>query len=219
MPATPSACSVTGPNERAMTLTRMERILSLALLGALALAPTVGSDLHESCKPAQIAFNVPQAWVVDNEQALFVQGFIVPPEPLYALVAAPSPTPSHLVFNPSSVPWLFVTVETDDNMLPPSQLYELTPNYLKQLAVDAGNSVTAVKTLFPHHSVHEGGLSGSGAALTVVSPTSSTSFDELAYGTGDKLWLVIVGCSASCYNHYYTLITHIMNSVRVGTAA
>ncbi len=154
-----------------------------------------------------------------TEQALFEQGFIVPPEPLYALVASPATTPASVALNPSSVPWLFVTVENDDDMLAPSQLYELAPQYLEHLADESGNPVSAVKTLVPPHPVHQGGLSGSAAALMVVSPAGSTGFDELAYGKGSRLWLVIAGCSASCFGTNRAPITQIVNSVRVGAAS
>ena len=36
---------------------------------------------------------------------------------------------------------------------------------------------------------------------------------------GSELWLVIAGCSASCYDNSQTTITQILRSVRVGTAS
>jgi hypothetical protein len=175
---------------------------------------------YEHCQPAQISFQVPRAWVVDNEQTLFAQGFVIPPMPLYAMVAAPSAAPSRLAFNPSSVPWLFVTVETDSDMLPPAQLYELAPNYLEYLATEGSPTVTtSVKTLVAPNRVRQGGLSGSTAAMTVASKGSSTSFEDLAYERGSQLWLVIAGCSSACFSHNVGAITQIVNSVRVGTAS
>ncbi len=192
-----------------------------ALALSLALAPVAvpADNSHLSCKPAQIAFDIPRAWVIDNEQTLFEQGFIVPPEPLYALVASPGPSPSHYAFNPSSAPWLFVTVETDDNLLPPSQLYQLAPEYLQYLANNSPGATTPVKSLEAHHVVQQGGLSGSAAALTVAAPKGGTSMDEVAYEKGDRLWLVIAGCSVSCYDNNRGAITQIVSSVRVGAAA
>ncbi len=102
-------------------------------------------------------------------------------------------------------------------MPPPSQAYELFPQYLMQ--AEPGYSGAEVKTLIAHHSVHQGGLSGSAAALTVVSSAGTTSFDELAYEKGSQLWLVVAGCSGSCYGENRTTIVQIVNSVRVGTAA
>ena len=67
---------------------------ALAVSVALAPAAVPAENSHLSCKPAQIAFDIPRAWVIDNEQTLFEQGFIVPPEPLYALVASPGPCPA-----------------------------------------------------------------------------------------------------------------------------
>ena len=157
--------------------------------------------------------------MVDDEQELSEEGFIVPPEPLYALVASPAKTPAFVAFNPSPAPWLFVTVETDHDLLPPSQLYELAPEYLEDLGTQSGPASTEVKTLVPDHPVHQGGLSGSAAALTVVSPVGNTSIDDLAYEKGSRLWLVIAGCSASCYDKNHATITQIVNGVRVGTAA
>lgn len=192
---------------------------ALALFAALAQTAAPAQNSHVSCKPAQIAFDVPKGWVMDNEQTLFEQGFIVPPMPLYALVASPSSFPSHNAFNPSSVPWLFVTVETDADLLPPSQLYELAPEYLQYVANDSPGATTSVKSLVPHHPVQQGGLTGSAAAMTVASPGGGTSIDELAYEKGDRLWLVIAGCSAPCYEKNQTTITQTVESVRVGTAA
>jgi hypothetical protein len=146
-------------------------------------------------------------------------GFIVPPLPLYALVAAPTKTPASVALNSSAVPWVFVTVETDHDLLPAAHLYELAPEYLESLASQSGNPVTAVRALVPHRSVHQGGLNGSSVALTVVSPMGSTSFNELAYEKASKLWMVIAGCSSACYDENHTLITQIMTGVRVGSAA
>jgi hypothetical protein len=53
----------------------------------------------------------------------------------------------------------------------------------------------------------------------VVSPAGSTGFYELAYGKGSGLWLVLAGCSASCYGNNHTSITQIVSSVRLGTAS
>jgi hypothetical protein len=101
-------------------------------------------------------------------------------------------------------PWLFVTVETHDNLLPPSELYELAPEYLQYLTSGSPGVRTSEKTLVPPYLVQQGGLSGSAAALTVVSPGGQTSIDELACEKGDRLWLVIAGCSASCYDEDHT---------------
>jgi hypothetical protein len=82
-------------------------------------------------------------------------------------------------------------VEDPPSILPPSQTYELVPQYLVQ--AEPGYSGAKVKTLVAHHPVHQGGLSGSTAALMVVSPTGSTSFDELAYEKRSQLWLIVAG--------------------------
>ena len=202
-----------------MTPGQMGRLLCLGPLRRPRLSAPATNELHEHSKPAQISFDVPGSWVVDDEQELSQVGFIVPPEPLYALVASPAKTPAFMAFNPSPVPWLFVTVETDHDLLPPSQLYELAPQYLEELGTQSGPASTEVKTLMPHHPVHQGGLSGSAAALTVVSASGKTSIDDLAYEKGSRLWLVIAGCSASCYDNNQTTITQIVSSVRVGTAS
>jgi hypothetical protein len=202
-----------------MALGRTNLFSAVVVFAALAHAAVPGQNQYETCKPAQIAFDVPRTWVTDNEQTLVDQGFIVPPEPLYALVAAPAPLPSHKAFNPSPMPWLFVTVENDDDLLPAPELYELAPEYLQYLGNASPGATTSVKSLVPHHRVHQGGLSGSAAALTIASPGGATSIDELAYEKGNRLWLVIAGCSASCYEKYQTTITQIVESVRVGTAS
>jgi len=87
------------------------------------------------------------------------------------------------------------------------------------LQAEPGYYGAEVTTLVAHHSVHQGGLSGSTAALMVVSSAGTTSFDELVYEKGSQLWLVVAGCSASCYDNNQPTITQIVNSVRVGTAA
>lgn len=189
---------------------------ALTALAALGHAAVPGQNLHLSCKPAQMAFDVPRTWVIDDEQTLFEQGFIVPPMPLYAVVASPGQWPSHNAFNPSPVPWLFVTVETDNDLLPPSELYKLAPEYLQYLANNSPGVTTPVKTLVAHHLVQQGGLTGSTAAFRVGSGRGATSVDVLAYEKGDRLWLVIAGCSASCYELYEPTIKRIVNSVRVG---
>jgi hypothetical protein len=195
----------------------MRPLLALVALGALAHTGAGVSDVHEDSTAAQISFGVPKGWVVQNELELFISGFVVPPEPLFALVASPAPAPSSFVLEASPAPWLFVTVEDPTSMLPPSQTYELMPQYLVQ--AEPGYAGAKVKTLVAHHPVHQGGLSGSAAALMVVSSAGSTSFDELAYEKGSQLWLIVAGCSAPCYDKNRTTITHIVNGVRVGKAA
>jgi len=195
----------------------MKTLLALVVVGALAHTGAGANNVHEGSSAAQISFVVPKGWVVQNEQELFISGFIVPPEPLFALVASPARSPSSFVLEASSAPWLFVTVEDPTPMLPPSQAYDLVPQYLVQ--AEPGYSGAKVKTLVAHHSVHQGGLSGSAAALMVVSPAGSTSFDELAYEKGRELWLIVAGCSASCYDNNRTTIIQIVNGVRVGTSA
>jgi hypothetical protein len=103
------------------------------------------------------------------------------------LVPSPTPLPSHNAFNPSTVPCLFETVETDDDLLPPSELYKLAPKYLQYLANDSSGVRTSVKSLVAPHPVQQGGLSESAAALAVASPEDQTIIDELAYEKGDRL--------------------------------
>ncbi len=103
--------------------------------------------------------------------------------------------------------------------MPPSQLYELAPEYLQYLANDSPGSTTSVNSLEAHHVVQQGGLTGSAAALTVAAPGCGTSIDEVAYEKGDRLWLVIAGCAVSCYDNNRSAITQIVSSVQVGTAA
>ena len=103
----------------------MKALATLALLGALVrIGPT---QMHESCKPAPISFNLPKNWVVNNEQTLFEVGFIVPPMPLYAVVASPSAKPYRNALLPSAAPWVLVTLENVSATLPPAETYELTP--------------------------------------------------------------------------------------------
>ncbi len=169
-----------------------------ALLGALPRPGAVVPYVHEGNLAAQFSFGVPDDWVVQNEQELSTSGFIVPPAPLFALVASPSQAPSSVVLEASSAPWLFVTVEEVPPIEPPSQACQLVPQYLVQ--AEPGYSGATVKTLVAHHFAHQGGLSGSTAALTVASSAGSTSFDELAYEKNGQLWLIVAGCSASCYD-------------------
>ena len=82
-----------------MTLSPRTLFPALAVLAALAQAAAPADDSHVRCKPAQVAFDIPRTWETDNEQTLFEQGFVVPPIPLYALVASPGPSPSHYAFN------------------------------------------------------------------------------------------------------------------------
>jgi hypothetical protein len=202
-----------------MNLAPLKLLLALAtaLFGTLAHLVGPVPSVHEGSQAAQISFDVPTAWVVQDQEALSEVGFIVPPEPLFALVASPAPTPSSFVLEASTAPWLFVTVEDPTSMLPPSQAYELMPQYLLQ--TEPGYSNAVVRTLVAHHSVSQGGLSGSTAVLTVVAPASSTSFDELTYESGTQLWLIAAGCSASCYESNQAIITQIIDGFRVGTAA
>ena len=138
-------------------------VLAAALFGALAHTGAAAANVHEGSLAAQISFGVPEDWVVQNEQELLTSGFIVPPEPLFALVASPSPGPSSFVLEASSAPWLFVTVEDPTSMLAPSQAYELMPQYLVQ--TEPGYSNAKVETLVAHRSVHQGGLSASGVTF------------------------------------------------------
>jgi hypothetical protein len=111
-------------------------LLVAVLLGASVQSGAAVKDVHEGSKAAQISFDVPNNWVVQSEQTLLEAGFIVAPAPLFALVASPVPAPNSLVLQASTAPWLFVTVEDPGSMLPPSQAYELLPQYLMQAELD-----------------------------------------------------------------------------------
>ena len=78
-----------------MKPTPMKGLLALAALGTLAHTGTAARDVHEGSTAAQISFEVPKDWVVQNETELFISGFIVPPEPLFALVASPAIRRAH----------------------------------------------------------------------------------------------------------------------------
>ena len=194
-------------------------LLVPAVVAGLAHTPAGTPGRHEHDAAAQISFDIPKDWSAADEQTLFRQGFIVPPLPMYSFVAAPTKLPSHVALLASSVPWLFVNVQDIGDPVPPDQLYNLAPNYLEQLATQGGGNVSGVRALVPHHAVHQGGLNGSSAAFTVVAPGDSTSFDEVAYERGSQVWMVIAGCSAYCYYNNQVLMTGIIRSVRVGTAA
>ncbi|HXW78511.1 MAG TPA: hypothetical protein VEJ84_03380 [Acidimicrobiales bacterium] len=202
-----------------MSTRLIKHLSALAVTTATLHGAVLPNMAYQHNTQAQISFEVPKTWTTANEKVLFEQGFIVPPLPLYAFVAAPTTVPSHVVLNSSPVPWLFVTVETVTDPVPPSQLYEQAPQYIQQLTEENGNAVSSVRALVPHHVVHQGGLSGSAGAFMVVAPGDSTSFDEVAYGKGSQLWLVMAGCSAYCYYHNEKPITQIVDSVRVGLTA
>ena len=87
-----------------MKPTPMKGLLALAALGTLAHTGTAARDVHEGSTAAQISFEVPKDWVVQNETELCISGFIVPPEPLFALVASPARTPSDIVLEASAAP-------------------------------------------------------------------------------------------------------------------
>jgi hypothetical protein len=53
----------------------------------------------------------------------------------------------------------------------------------------------------------------------VASTFGNTSFDELTYKKRNEVWLVVTGCSASCFDSNRTTITQIMSFVRVGSVA
>ena len=170
-----------------------------ALLGALPRPGAVVPYVHEGNLAAQFSFGVPDDWVVQNEQELSTSGFIVPPAPLFALVASPSQAPSSVVLEASSAPWLFVTVEEVPPIEPPSQLASWCPNIWCRLSPVI--PAPTVKTLVAHHFAHQGGLSVSTAVSHGRGPSAgSTSFDELAYEKNGQLWLIVAGCSASCYD-------------------
>jgi hypothetical protein len=87
-----------------MNATRTKYLLAAALFGALAHTGGAVADVHEGSRTAQFSFDVPANWVVQNEQTLFEVGFIVPPEPLFALVASPARSPSLHVLEASTAP-------------------------------------------------------------------------------------------------------------------
>ena len=103
----------------------MRRLITLLIVGLVAQSASGAGYRHEYNKAAQIAFDLPTGWTVDSEPTLVAVGFIVPPEPLYALVAAPTEAPASVALNASAVPWLFVTVETDSDLRPDVQSPEL----------------------------------------------------------------------------------------------
>ena len=67
----------------------MRRLITLLIVGLLTHSASGAGYRHEYNKAAQIAFDLPTGWTIDSEPTLVAVGFIVPPEPLYALVAGP----------------------------------------------------------------------------------------------------------------------------------
>jgi hypothetical protein len=135
------------------------------------------------------------------------------------LAGVPNP-PSGYAFSETPSPWFTVLVETGTSPpLSPHEAYRLAPEAELILQRSAGLD-PQVTSLTKPVDVSSGGLHGSqDRSEVVVAGAGDIELDEVVYVKGDTVWMVMSGCTVTCYEANSVTVGQVINSVRVGTAA
>jgi hypothetical protein len=201
-----------------------------AIFAAVLLAVSVahGPWTQYSCKKELLSYDLPSAWQVQNEHSLEKIGYLSAPYPAYTLMAGAEPAtlagvpnpPSGYALSETPSPWFMVLVETATPPAPsPEKAYELAPEGEVRLQEEQGLDPRII-TLTKPRDVSSGGIRGSEDRSEVIVPgAGDIQLDEVVYTEGHTAWIAMDGCTVACYNANAVVMSKVISSVRVGTAA
>jgi hypothetical protein len=206
------------------------------------------SWLSYSDRDGLVSYELPSSWNVQTEPDLESSQVISPPYPAYMLIAGDEPAilsraafestygeacptgpqghtcpypPSDYALHPVGQPWfeVLVTTEPVEELPSVAQAYDAFPTYIEELwEMEGVRPVKGVDLTKPVE-VHNGGLAGTQARIEIeVKARPSTEVNSEAFVKGNEVWMVIDGCTVSCYDQNAHELGNIINSVRVGTA-
>ena len=211
-------------------MTHLVKTLTLAISAAAlsAVSAAHGSWSQYSCEGEPISYQLPSTWQVQNERRLEEIGYLSVPYPAYTLIAGAEPAtlagvpnpPSGYALSETPSPWFMVLVETATSPAPsPEKAYELAPEGEVTLEEEQGLDPRVISLTKPRD-VSSGGIRGSEDRSEVIVPgAGDIQLDEVVYTEGHTAWIAMAGCTVACYNANAVVMSKVISTVRVGTAA
>jgi hypothetical protein len=214
------ARAATGARASARGRSRLLGVVAALVLGA---ALTACSDDHVVASDSQqLYLKVPSSWTVFDQHALATDGAfgsLFTSTPIFAAIAfgARHVRPSE-AFTPTRYPWAIVVVRP----LNGSEQAQMSLNGLRDVLfnVDTLQSEGAeVQALASPSLLVNGSLHGTLVAYEIQGSQASSA---LAYeqetwvnSATDKVWVLMTGCSPSCFQAQQPVISRIMQSFLV----
>jgi hypothetical protein len=182
-------------------------------------------DVPRSGNRALISYQLPASWQVQNEPYLEKIGFISAPYPVYIsiggaeppeLAGVPNP-PNNYAFSETPSPWFMASVITGPSAAPPADdAYRLAPDDEVRVQEQQSGLVPVVISLSHVLDVSSGGLKGSEDRSEIVVPgAGDIELNGVVYAKGKTVWILMVGCSLTCYNANAATLAKVIDSVKV----
>ena len=193
-------------------------------VGVVALASVLSACANNhvvSSKHQDVYFNVPSSWRVYSEHALArttkFQGLLSnPPAFIAAAVASAHPAASQ-AFSPSSYPWAIALVRQLDPTTRAQMSFEGLSDVL--VNVDSLNQEgAAVQPLAQSKLLLNGSLRGTVVSYQIgTGPSTAIDYEQATWvnSATTKVWALMVGCSANCYQLNKSEIDRVIQSFYV----
>jgi hypothetical protein len=188
-------------------------------------AAVVAHGLPRSNNRALISYKLPASWQIQNEPYLEKIGFISAPYPAYISIGGAEPAeldgvpnpPNNYAFSETPNPWFMASVITGPAAAPPpGDAYRLAPDDEVRVQEQQSGLVPAVMSLTHVVDVNFGGLKGSEDRSEIVVPgAGAIELNGVVYAKGKTVWLLMVGCSLSCYNANAVTVARVVDSLKV----
>ncbi len=172
-----------------------------------------------------ISYELPASWQVQNEHYLEKIGFISAPYPAYISIGGAEPPeldgvanpPNNYAFSETPSPWFMASVITGPAAAPPpADAYRLAPDDEVRVQEQQSGLVPAVTSVTRVVDVSFGGLKGSEDRSEIVVPgAGAIELNGVVYAKGKTVWLLMVGCSVTCYNANAVAVAKVIDSVKV----
>ena len=225
----PLHARVTGkyPGARSRTFAAASLVAAGAVL-ALLLSSCSTSATYAGSASQDVFFKLPRSWTVYNQTTLQNMGLVNATQTsqaqaqgssyqLFVTFASPNP---HLGAHggpdlSGSSPWAYNFVES----LGGSDQESLSLGGLKNLVlpIDTLSQQGAAKQLAPTRQMVDGDLRGTRVAYEAKSQGGSVAFDQVALMNSptNKVWVLAVGCSLSCFQTHRSTIDNIVKTFTV----
>jgi hypothetical protein len=201
-------------------------IFSMPLwLAAQPATATVAHRVPRADNRALISYELPASWQVQGERYLEKIGFISAPYPVYISIGGAEPPeldgvanpPNNYAFSETPSPWFMASVITGPAAAPPpDDAYRLAPDDEVRVQEQQSGLVPKVLSLSPVVDVRSGGLTGSEDRSEIVVPgAGNIELNGVVYAKGKTVWLLMVGCSLTCYNANAATVAKVIDSVKV----
>ena len=210
------------PRARA-TASRRARLLAVGALFGLGTAVAACSDGHVVASDSQqLYLKVPSSWTVFSQKALAQDGAfgsLFTSRPIFATFASADPhaRPGD-AFTPSLYPWAIVVVRP----LSGTEQSEMSLNGLRDVLMNIDSLQTQGSNVQPLASpalLKNGSLHGTLVAYELQGsqggPAMAYEQETWVNSATDKVWVLMSGCSPSCFQAEGPVINRVMQSFLV----